>query len=199
MPEQCLTRYKHKQIFIKQGLFCARCQRRDFLEQSSLGILTSPVPFPSITIIKPPKKAGHVLLKVVSFHPLRPPWLSLQHWWLGCSLRLREQAGSQQRSCQGSAPSQPIPACPSTSGTSHRAWEIKATPVRAQSAPHGSSGAGLDSPRERDGGFCPGSTKEKGWGGLGGSFVLLRGFLIDFSFFPSPGSSCWVPACLIPT
>lgn len=114
-------------------------------------------------------------------------------------------SGSGSRLAASSAPARALhhpslsQPCSSTSGTSHRAWEIKATPMRAQSAPHGSSGAGLDSPRGRDGGFCPGSTKEKGWGGLGGSFVLLRGFLIDFSFFPSPGSSFWVPTCPIPT
>lgn len=94
------------------------------------------------------------------------------------------------------SPSQP---CSSTSGTSHRAWEIKATPMRAQSAPHGSSGAGLDSPEAGMEVSAQGAQRRRAGGGLGGSFVLLRGFLIDFSFFPSPGSSCWVPACPIPT
>lgn len=175
MPEQCLTRYKHKQIFIKQGLFCARCQRRDFLEQSSLGILTSPVPFPSITIIKPPKKAGHVLLKVVSFHPLRPPWLSLQHWWLGCSLRLREQAGSQQRSCQGSAPSQPIPALLQHLGDIPQGLGNQGHPSESSKCPARQQRGWAGFPPRKGRRFLPREHKGEGLGGFRWLFCAVEG------------------------
>lgn len=48
--KQYVTSYKHAHvcIFTKQGHFCIQCKRRAFLEESSLEVLTSPVPFPSI-------------------------------------------------------------------------------------------------------------------------------------------------------
>lgn len=48
--KQYVTSYKHAHvcIFIKHGHFCIQCKRAAFLEESSLEVLTSPVPFPSI-------------------------------------------------------------------------------------------------------------------------------------------------------
>lgn len=113
MGRNARTRHKHNQIFIKRGLFWIQCQRRDFLKQSSLGILPSPALFPSITTIKPQKT------------PFKGCFLSSPPW-LG--------------------------------------WE-----------------------------FWPGNTKEKGWEGLGGFFVLLRGFLFDLSCFPLSRQLLLVP------
>lgn len=50
----------------------------------------------------------------------------------------------------------------------------------------GSDGAGTASPPGslgRDGGFCPGNKKEKGWGSLGGFFS--GGGVLPLFFFPS--------------
>lgn len=52
----------------------------------------------------------------------------------------------------------------------------------------GSDGAGTASPPGslgRDGDFCPGNKKEKGWGSLGGVLPFFF-FLLFFS-----GSGCW--------
>lgn len=59
----------------------------------------------------------------------------------------------------------------------------------------GSDGAGTASPPGslgRDGGFCPGNKKEKGWGSLGGFFSgggVLPLFFFSLLFFS--GSGCW--------
>lgn len=192
---------------LKQGYFWTQCKRRAFPEESSLEVLTSPAPFPSI------KKKSRACSFEGCFLSslLHPPLISSSAFVAGL-LPPAERAGCKPGARSNSTPARaprriprqpgPPPAAsvlprpsPGPSPQGHleplpgeRAWEIKSTPNTAQvyCMATGSGGAGTASPGEDLVGMevSVQGTKRRRVGGVEMAlFLLLLGFFGFLLFF----------------